>query len=95
MWGISVLQSNVVSDAPVDGGEVRFDACKPRISPIPSSDGQHDDTIPQRPTEAHDLPVEGVEDHTCALSTAENSKNDSKGTEQALRPGTEIRRTEG
>ncbi len=48
---ISILQSNVVSDAPntVDGGAVRFDfIVRPRISPIPPSfEGQQDDTIPR------------------------------------------------
>ena len=47
MRGISILQSNVVSDAPIDGGAVRFDTGRPRISPIPSSEGQHDYTIPR------------------------------------------------
>ena len=68
MWGISVLQSNVVSDAPVDGGAVRFDTGRPRISPIPSSEGQHDDTIPKKSPEGP----------TCALSTTENCKSDSE-----------------
>ena len=84
VWGISVLQSNVVSDAPVDGGAVRFDTGRPRISPIPSSEGQHDDTIPKK----------GPEGPTCALSTAESFQNDS-GESSGLSSGAEIRRSEG